>query len=86
MEFNFQSLDPAIGAGMATRSDIPFFRRDFVPCLLPAFPLSWILRWFSVLSTQPIQSVESPRDYWRPGSWLRAMASKFLVESNAILQ
>jgi hypothetical protein len=69
---------------MATRSDISFFRRRFVP--LSFRPGSWILRWCSVFSTKSSRFFEGQECCRVPYSSFWAAAKKFSVESGAILQ
>ena len=71
---------------MTTRDDIALSTMHFVPCLLPVLPLSWILRWSSVLSTQSSRSSKSQRGCRLPSSSFWRTAWKFSVESDDILQ
>jgi hypothetical protein len=79
------TLEPAIGARMATRSDILLFRRRFVPCLLPVLQVSRILCWCSVFLPSQADSWKA-RVLPRRHSSFWATARKFSVESNDILQ
>jgi hypothetical protein len=71
---------------MATRSDISFYRRRFVPCLLPFRPGSWILRGCSVFSTKSSRFLEGQACCRIADSSFSVTVKKFSVESGAILQ
>src|SRR5258708_39849361 len=86
MGIDLRTAEPTIGAVMATRSDIPFLQRRFVPCLLQLLPLSWILRWLPAFSTQSSQPLESKRGGRLSHSSFWKTAWKFSVESYDILK
>src|SRR6266436_3442001 len=66
---------------MTTRDDIALSTMHFVPCLLPVLPLSWILRWSSVLSAQSSQSSKSLRGCRFPSSSFGGRCGSFQLKA-----